>query len=491
MTGTSMPQKNSLFSPPTDIIFITSYTETARDLILVANELRSRGFSVLFCLLNKNPALVRLIDDQEFDLIHYSDPQALLKVASADDELVASVPKSYEPSNAGSMLQILRRIAKWLGVEELGIELTWQRRAMRAAKRLFEIRRPRVVVMDADSVPPAIQISRAAQHLSVPSVVVQSGILATPHWLAVRNLTLQDTDSSCTPILERLGARVVQRFWPAFVQRVEGKPVLNGFGPFPVLVGAVLGVLPISNWLQFGGGGSAYAVAGEYSHTILTEYGIDPTKIHLCGHPRMDRAAGFGQSRLSGSLGRGRTDEPDGQIIDVLFATSPWARPGVSDAEEKRMVVGAVAREIAKVSERIRVTIKLHPREPACEYDGALRAVPRCRVKQTEDIVDLISQCDIFVTQMSTAALYSIAAGRPVVTFSFDGRAMFDLLHDMGVSIHCRNLEDIRSAVERLSSGSSASEAVKEQRAVLERKMLIDGQATRKVADLVKEYLRT
>ncbi len=374
------------------------------------------------------------------------------------------------------------------GLLEPVAEVLFQLRSMRAARGLMHTFKPSAVVQDCDSVPPAIQVAKAAKKNGIPVVTVQSSVVSPPERIAERNLNLEKVDSSTKKgILKWFAESLVVLFWPAFVVRVQGRRTLNTQGPYPVLVGAALGTLPFSNWLQFGGPATAYAVSGHDAWRVLIDYGIEAERIHVCGQPRMDLAVRL--RRHEGCT----PDDPQGSLPQqrsrVLFATAPWERYGIMTREEKVQLVSRVVHELLATDESIEVTIKRHPLEEPQEYDSEFASQARVTTVSGTDMIDLIGTCDIFVTQVSTAAFFAAAAGRPVVTFDLGGPPVFDLLQRGGIGVHVRNEGELRRAILEIINNPGIFKQSTREMVALESYSRTDGAATAAVAGLVERLV--
>jgi len=471
-----------------DVIFVSNYTETARDLLLVGGGLRARGFQVEFCVGNTDTRLVRLIREAEFPVFHLFEPSQELSSQESP-----SSDKGLSPTIRGSWKG--RLFGKWVAAGGLGAflgELRNQRRYWNAAVRMLEKKQPRAIVLDCDSVPPSLQIATAGQRNDLPLAVIQSGILSTPEFIAKRNLNLQKTSPSRCPVFRRICKAVVRKRWPQFVQHVESQDVLNTFGPYPIIAGGVFGILPSSNWLQFGGPSNCCVVAGERARRVLEEYGIDPDTIYVYGQPRMDRAVRIGNNsvQIHDSCDTAETRIVGG-LTRILIATAPWERYGVCSVETKIGWIESIVEAFSKQWQvgQVELIIKVHPLEPHEHYGDVVERFPVCRVVHGGDIIDLIRECDIFVTQVSTAAHFAIAARRPVVTYNFDERPIFDLLYKNGLSMRVSTPDELVGVVGRLLVPDEAAAVCHTQRRNLKDLSVLSGHTTNDIVELLQGML--
>jgi CDP-glycerol glycerophosphotransferase (TagB/SpsB family) len=157
--------------------------------------------------------------------------------------------------------------------------------------------------------------------------------------------------------------------------------------------------------------------------------------------------------------------------------------------EGKAQLVSRVVRELLATDESIEVTIKRHPLEEPHEYDSEFASQARVTTVSGTDIIDLIGTCDIFVTQVSTAAFFAVAAGRPVVTFDLGGPPIFDLLQRGGIGVHVRNEGELRRAILEIINNPSIPKQSTREMAALESYSRTDGAATAAVASLVERLV--
>jgi hypothetical protein len=126
--------------------------------------------------------------------------------------------------------------------------------------------------------------------------------------------------------------------------------------------------------------------------------------------PRVDRATGGGVPR---------------RVLVGSFSFSP-ADLGCRRADPERFMEG-VLEGIDRAGAGPEVVVKLHPADSTGYYRDVLAHFPRLSVRVVDrgDVLDMLSDCDVYITTYSTSIIEAAAAGVPVVYY----RANEQVLH--------------------------------------------------------------
>lgn len=228
------------------------------------------------------------------------------------------------------------------------------------------------------------------------------------------------------------------------------------------------------------------AVFGEAARRFLVERGgYAPESLVLTGSPKFDelleRTAAWDRSALRARLGA--------QEAEPLVVVASRFRP---IRETHHAIGGALAALLAAIEamDGVRCLIKPHPAEPAEPYR---RAVEHARATHTRvlpssaDLLELMHAADALVTVESLSAVEALVLGRPVVVLEMPNhlRALVEAEVALGVPAGADPSEAIQSVLfdpatrDRLADGR--------RRYVSELAMGVDGRATERILDLVRE----
>lgn len=168
------------------------------------------------------------------------------------------------------------------------------------------------------------------------------------------------------------------------------------------------------------------AVWGKAAEGVLMAHGVPSTRIVITGSPRFDKA--HRNHHLKGQGMRARLGIPDGKKI-VLFASQYSLHHYSEFGDYPRALMNAKRAlfDAAKGMEGVVVVVKPHPLENARETQrlaGEARNV--VFVDPSEDIRELIPECDVFVTLGSTATMDALIQRKVILFLAFPGLVWWD-----------------------------------------------------------------
>ena len=238
------------------------------------------------------------------------------------------------------------------------------------------------------------------------------------------------------------------------------------------------------------GGGEAlvFAVLGPAFREQFLAQGVRKARIEVTGHPLHDLAfaqrAGLGPD--ASAAVRARYDLPPAARL-VLYATQPVLWREVITRDQLRENVRALGRAVAELGPEFLLVLKLHPRESLDQYAGAADGLPIRLIEQAE-IAELIAAAEVFVSSSSSTILQAMMLDKPIVTVNFNRVPHFDFYEQIGGTLHVRTHQAAAEAL-RLATLDEPTRArlAAARQGVLERYARFDGQATRRLADLVEE----
>lgn len=219
------------------------------------------------------------------------------------------------------------------------------------------------------------------------------------------------------------------------------------------------------------------AVTGEAMKNVLIKRGVDPEQLVITGQPRYDNLfkKSFNKEKLLRELGI----SADKKII--VLTTQPVSN------EENELLLSAVTAAMKELPEA-ELIIKLHPDEKHKWYQRVINNL-NCKaviVKDT-DIFELLNACEVMITLYSTTALEAMILDKPVITINLMNMPERMPYAESGAAIGVYRAEDIAPAVKRAMYDEETKKKLEAGRKkfVYEQAYLVDGKASRRVADLI------
>lgn len=234
--------------------------------------------------------------------------------------------------------------------------------------------------------------------------------------------------------------------------------------------------------------------------------------------PRPDRTAVFGEAARRLLIERGHYP-PESLVttgspkFDALVeATRDWDRAALRkkygcENGDRLVIVASRYRAIRETHQSIgsafslliraveslsgvRCVVKPHPAESAHAYEADLRRAGATRVEivpRGTDLLELLFAGDALVTVESLSAVEALVLGRPVVVLNMPTH-LGDLV-DAGVALGVPAGDDPRPSLERLMKDGATREslALARLRYLSELAMGVDGRATQRILDLIRD----
>jgi hypothetical protein len=267
------------------------------------------------------------------------------------------------------------------------------------------------------------------------------------------------------------------RWWvsQAFVQvaRQRGTPTL-------VVQDGVATATPQWGWRT----ADRVAASSSFFPDMLAARGVPREACVVTGQPRYDTL--FVRSRQVTRADARRLLGLDPDAFWVMFATQYLQHP-----DYPRQVIGAVLRVPS-----VRLIVRPHPSQDLAEIQRVSSAFPLERISLQPDssVFDLLSACDMLITQFSTVAIEAAVLGKPVITANFNGMPDPVPYVEHGVSTAAFNLDEITEQVAQASERWRAGRPVERQAVTDEGfERLVgptDGLASDRVVDVVRSMLR-
>ncbi len=152
------------------------------------------------------------------------------------------------------------------------------------------------------------------------------------------------------------------------------------------------------------------AIDERQRDVFIEGFGVSPDTIFVTGCPRFDPIA---KAVAAAANAATPNDEQTGSKRTILFAT----QPGLED-----IAVQTASDLVLKLSDDIRLRIKLHPRTSKAQEEKLRAKLPSKNVDIVRDtiITEEIAAADIILTAYSNAGLEAAIAGKPVIYTTFE-----------------------------------------------------------------------
>ena len=167
--------------------------------------------------------------------------------------------------------------------------------------------------------------------------------------------------------------------------------------------------------LAYGSSGAAAVAAwGDSSAAYFRDVGVEPSRIHLTGNPRLDRIRS-----TDWQVEPPAADGDESADRTVLLITNPIDEQGFCSGDEKHALVRRFVDGVTELiqNQEIQLIVKLHASESRGDYERALLGSPVCdEVMITTDrpLYPLLAVADAAVILASTVGLEAMLFGVPV-----------------------------------------------------------------------------
>ena len=226
------------------------------------------------------------------------------------------------------------------------------------------------------------------------------------------------------------------------------------------------------------------AVNGEYTKNLFIKQGVSPGKLVVIGQPRYDIIT---QRKFNKESIYKQLAVPDGKGIIVL-ATQWFVESKLWKEEDRKKFILDVVKAMEGFPDK-QLVIKLHPMENIEEYEKILREIDSNTIICRDiAIYELLHACEILMTVRSTTALEAMILDKPVITLEFTNITHHTIYSDSKAAIGVYKKEDIAPTIEKVLYSQKVQKELKRNRAkfVYEHAHKIDGQASKRVLDLIK-----
>jgi len=232
---------------------------------------------------------------------------------------------------------------------------------------------------------------------------------------------------------------------------------------------------------------SKACVFGPRAKNRFMKEGVPEEKIVITGQPRFDSLVALKhdnpKAKLCSTLGI-TSDEPL-----LLLATQPFVEDRKWSKKKRYEFVRLVLSALGSTS-GCELVIKIHPRENSMAYQDILKelgAEHTLIISDEVPLYELLCACDCIMTVASTVGLEAMILDKPVIEINVTDNAEGMGYAASGAAIGIDREEELWPAIQRALYDGEVKKRLAEARQsfVYEQTYLQDGQASRRVANVI------
>jgi hypothetical protein len=449
------------------------------ELVRVARMLRDEGgYECVFLFAHRYPSSARDLDtcrqegfaciDDAGRPIEPGDAEG--RTGGASRAIGSRIARILKGATIGELIltAVFPRLASWT---------SHYRNELQLAGTTMDKVKPSVLILPEDSVEFATaSLVRAARARGIPSVIVPFTISN-----AEESAEARWHDSAFS--LERWRNRVVGRFKPHWVLEHRGKHLL-ALAADRALAMEMVGLAPPQPWVVNSGRADAIAVESPFMEKYYLASGLPRAQLVVTGALYDDMLAARLANRQErrAALIQELALDPEKSILVCALPPdqSDTRRPNVEFATYGELL-RAWGDALAN-AKGFTVVLKHHPRTPG--KDVAFLQSERGLRLAEDEIVDLISLCDVYAAYASATIRLAIACGTPVIHYDCHRFHYSDYLGVPGV-LTTYDLPGFRRALQELADPQAREALASRQRQFAAQSNILDGRAGERMLALV------
>ncbi len=217
------------------------------------------------------------------------------------------------------------------------------------------------------------------------------------------------------------------------------------------------------------------AIGGEYWKKIYIKAGTRDEQVVVTGWPKYDVYHTLKDNLL----------EEKRDTLNILFATQPIDIKLNLDIIE---LIGSFVEDFA----HIHLIVKPHPGENTKAYYQVAKRYKQVILHDSrEDIARLIACSDALITMFSTVGMEAELLDKPIICLNFANEETKPVYVSSGVAIEVKNLDELIPAIKDALYNEEVRARLAEARKkfVYQHAYLQDGQASKRVADLIIQMI--
>jgi hypothetical protein len=319
-------------------------------------------------------------------------------------------------------------------------DLVWSYRKPRLLMSYWEMD---CLIVGEDGLGGPIELIAFARKKGVPTVIVPYEYSSRKQIIeSLRSLT---ADSNVQTLL----ARLVARFFPKWVTLYEGKRWLR-LNPLEVIYMELKGALVENPWTVHGGSADLLLAESEQMKLHYLGEGVREEKILLTGSLVGDEI--FEQEKkltpnfLSANSDENRTTPRPLKILCAFPPSYVDERVGICKYQSFSHLIGDWILALESLPNAV-VTYQGHPNLSAKDR----QIIEEYVHLSNKDVTELIYNCDLLVTSVSSIIRTAIQCSKPVVNYDvyeFD----YPDYKDVSSVYYVNELEELREVLQRLTS---------------------------------------
>ena len=298
------------------------------------------------------------------------------------------------------------------------------------SSKILKRENPDVVIVKNDQNPFFQVFIHTANSQSIPTLMIQDGILTYNSEKNSNNI-----DNNLTKIIEliKLPSHVLNFFL---------------FSPYSLklrfeIFMCQLKFSDMNKTLNGQGFCSITAVFGNYTKDLFVSKGIDPEKIEVTGNPKFD------EIYYNKFKDKKEILKKYGFIMDqkyVIFLSQPYVELGLWEKKQKFELIKAIDDAIENLK-GTKLIIKPHPRENLIFYEEIVSNLHSTIVAPIySNTHELINISDLAITVDSSTGLEAIITGTPLITVNLFNNLDNNYYKDLGITCVQRK-DDIFPAI--------------------------------------------
>jgi glycosyltransferase involved in cell wall biosynthesis len=340
--------------------------------------------------------------------------------------------------------------------------------SMKSVQQILNDENPDIIITGHDQNPLDILFIKACNELDLPSLTVQDGLLA-----ASRTVN-QSFFNKLSYLL--IPFRVFKLF---FNPTRSFKYKINRLR-FEYIYGRNY------SFIYGHGDSSKIALFGDNTKNLLIGEGVSQDRLTVTGSSKFDNLIQFKDPFKKDSLKEKFGISSDKKVVLVL--TQWFVEAGVWSKKDREYFIYEIAKACVDLKD-VQLVIKLHPPyENEADYREILKDLPLAPlIYNFQSLHEIICISDVVVSVSSTAALEAMALNKPVLIVNMDHGSK--LFKEAGV-LFIEKTDSFQSALEKLvhHPGDFVDED-KMKRFVFNQAYIIDGNASRRISDLIREMV--
>jgi len=200
-----------------------------------------------------------------------------------------------------------------------------------------------------------------------------------------------------------------------------------------------------------------HSVWGKWSEEIALQYGVEASKIHIAGTPRMAESDNQTNGKLSNKK----------KVLFPLVPSSPlkFGNGGAITQGECKEILRILFKWAEKLSDKVELLLKPRPLSDDSWYLSVLPEAPKNIFVLPADraITKILEDVDAVITTHSTVAIDAILAEKPLIIISLPSLLSSYPFAKQGVAMEISSEKELTSTMERILWDPLVQQIMKER----------------------------